>query len=114
MKEYIVEHLYELRSYLEEKYSNNIEGKCVESSELVFNYLNTQNIKSIIIEGYCKYDDDSSCSDRDYDEHTWVEIPSLNLIIDLTLDQFSFGIDMDIPKVYIGNLPYFLKYEEPK
>ena len=36
---------------------------------------------------WCVYEDDSSCSDRCYDEHTWVECEGY--YIDVTADQFN-------------------------
>lgn len=108
------EDLLLIRKDLETKYSTPLFGKCIESSELVLNYLSSKKIKAVVIEGWCLYDDEHYGSDRPYDEHTWVEIPSLGIIVDLTLDQFQAGINDTIETVFIGPLPYFLKYKEPK
>ena len=90
-------------------------GTCIEASERICSNLKRHNIEAKIVEGWCHYDDASSCSDRDYDEHTWVEatIDGKMLYLDVTADQFQFYIDEEIPNIIIGEKPYYMVYEEP-
>lgn len=94
---------------------DNLHGTCIEASELISKELNKQGIKNTIVEGWCVYDDENYGSDRPYDEHTWVEIESQGkvIVLDVTLDQFKYGIDEPIPPIYIGEKPDFLVYDEP-
>lgn len=94
---------------------DNLHGTCIEASELISKELNKHGIKNTIVEGWCLYDDENYGSDRPYDEHTWVEIVSQGktIVLDVTLDQFKYGMDEPIPPVYIGEKPEFLVYEEP-
>lgn len=112
--ESLKEDLHLIRKDLESRYTTPLHGKCIESSDLVLNYLKSKKIEAIAVEGWCLYDDEYYGSDRPYDAHTWVEVPSLGIIIDLTLDQFQAGMNENIPSVFIGPLPDFLKYEEPR
>lgn len=104
--------LSDIREELDGQYPEGLSGRCIEASDLIlakFKQLGISGAKSV--EGWCKYDDDSGCSSRDYDEHTWVEYQGR--ILDITLDQFQPFIDESIPKVYIGPMPYYLSYGEP-
>ena len=55
--------------------------------EMIVDMLYDIGIKAETIEGWCIYEDDSSCTDRCYDEHTWVECEEY--YIDVTADQFN-------------------------
>ncbi|WDH82441.1 hypothetical protein PUW24_06115 [Paenibacillus urinalis] len=104
----------EVRTLLEAKYGSeysDLQGKCVEASELISKKLTKQGIGHRIVEGWIIYDDASSCSNRDYDEHTWVEVGGL--YIDVTLTQFEPFLEGPLQRVIVGEKPSFLVYEEP-
>lgn len=104
-----------IRTKLDKKHKGDrLYGECVKASELVKKALTKAGIKCKIVKGWCIYDDSRSCSDRDYDEHTWVEVSKTNLIVDITLDQFEFYIYDQIPKIFIAELPRFLEYSKPR
>lgn len=87
-------------------------GKCIEASDKIVELLNKEGIDAKTIEGWCLYDFDDGCSDRPYDEHTWVELKD-GTYIDVTATQFQSFIDEDIPEIIIGDKPYYMSYEEP-
>lgn len=104
----------QVRDELVNKYGeDDLQGKCIEASEKIKELLEQQGIHSKIIEGWCLYDDDSSCSDRCYDEHTWLELDD-GTYIDVTADQFQYYIDEDIPEIIIGEKPRYMIYDEPE
>lgn len=92
--------------------NENLCGCCVEASEEIQEMLNKENIESELIEGWCLYDDDSSCTDRCYDEHTWVE--ACGYYIDVTADQFNSCMYKPFPEIIVTkNRPSCMLYEEP-
>lgn len=104
-----------VRHDLEEKYqTEDLQGKCVEASEAIVSILQALGYKNAkIVEGWCHYDDASGCSNRDYDEHTWVELEGWYL--DATADQFNHFIDKPFEKIVISEtLPYCIDYESPE
>lgn len=106
-----------VRSEMVELYGDNLFGKCIEASDKIVQRINSQlDIDTIIVEGWCQYDDENYGSDRPWDEHTWVEVPSLNLYIDVTADQFNYGMysenNYDAIIVRKG-LPHGMRYNEP-
>lgn len=105
----------EVRKKLLLKHGGDLAGTCIDASEEIHEKLKVLGIKSTIIEGWCHYDDASSCSDRDYDEHTWVEceISGQNIYVDVTADQFSYFIDEEIPPIIVGDKPYYMVYDKP-
>lgn len=106
--------LLELREEIEGKYTaSNLNGKCIEASELIVSKLKKMNIKAKTVEGWCLYDIEGYGSDRSYDEHTWVEL-SDGTVLDITLDQFKYGVSEVIPRVYMGSLPNYLSYDKPQ
>lgn len=110
--ETVIETCRMVRHNFEKKYGEDLQGKCIEASETIQKMLLEKGIETKLVEGWCHYDDSSTCSDRDYDEHTWLECDGL--YIDITADQFSYFIDEKIPKILVGDKPYYMKYEEPK
>lgn len=104
----------EVRNELDKKYED-ITGHCIEASDMIKERLGKLGIQSEVIEGYCIYDDDSSCTDRCYDEHTWV-IVNGNVYVDVTADQFNSCLyDCNqFPPVTISTIPECMVIEEPE
>lgn len=103
----------EIRNEIVSKYGeDNLYGKCIEASDKIVEKLKDIGIKASTIEGWCIYDDDSSCSDRGYDEHTWVELTD-GTYIDVTATQFEYFMYDDIPEIIIGEKPEYMIYDEP-
>jgi hypothetical protein len=96
----------------------NLCGRCIEASELIvsmLNYFGYMNCKTV--EGWCKFDDDSSCSDAPYDPHTWVEAENSKVYIDVTADQFNTCMykENEYPGIIFRvGLPYGMCYDEPE
>jgi hypothetical protein len=104
-----------VREELEDKYGSDytgFQGKCVEASELIAARLKERGIEHRIVCGWIQYDDASGCSNRDYDEHTWVEVG--DIFVDVTLTQFEPFMYGPLPKVCVGEKPKFLLYDEPE
>jgi hypothetical protein len=103
----------EVRILLEEKYgADNLYGKCIEASELLSARLNELGVPHRIVEGWCHYDDATSCSDRDHDEHSWIET-NAGTYIDVTATQFAAFMHDEIPNVIIGKRPSYMKLDKP-
>lgn len=104
----------EVRSELDKKYKD-ITGHCVEASDMIKERLDKLGIQSEVVEGYCVYDDDSSCTDRCYDEHTWV-IADGDVYVDVTADQFNSCLyDCNqFPAITISTIPECMVIEEPE
>lgn len=104
-----------VRDELVHKYGDCLCGKCVEASEIIAEKLTQAGIECEIIEGWCVYDEFMGCSDRPYDEHTWVVATVCNkkLYIDVTADQFQPYIDEEIPPIIIGHQPTYMQIDEP-
>lgn len=102
-----------VREYMENKYGpgTNLCGHCIEASEKIVNSLNELDIQAKTVEGWCIYEDDSTCTDRCYDEHTWVE--AYGLYIDVTADQFNSCMINKLKPVYVGRRPDCMVYEKP-
>lgn len=79
------------RTKMVEKYGEgNLNGKCIEASDLIITILARCGVPAKPVEGWVTYDDCSSCSNRSYDEHTWVQlIDTPSYIIDVTASQFN-------------------------
>ena len=105
------------RAAMEKCYGEDLAGKCIESSEKVVEYLSSQlGLDAVTVEGWCQFDDECYGSDRPWDPHTWAEIPSLNLYIDITADQFNYGMarENEFPPVLVcSGLPHGMRYDEP-
>ena len=104
----------QVRKEIVDKYSEDfLYGKCIEASEKIVELLAKEGVKSTTVEGWVHYDCDEGCTDRDYDEHTWVETED-GYIIDVTATQFNHFMDEDYPAVIVQNeLPWGYSYDEP-
>ena len=75
-----------IRDEMVSVYGEDLAGYCIEASEIIVDRLqNELGIEAKAVEGWCRFDDESYGSDHPWDPHTWVEIPSLGLYVDLTL-----------------------------
>lgn len=115
----IYEIAHNVRLDFENKYGTGTDlcGHCIEASELISQRISNEiGIPAICKEGWCKFDDESYGSDHPWDPHTWVEVPSLDLYIDVTADQFNFGMyqenEFQPIVIHIGP-PQNMQYDEP-
>lgn len=106
-----------VRAEMIQLYGNDLAGKCIEASEkIVKKIFSILGIEAVAVEGWCRYDIEDYGSDRPWDPHTWVEVPPLNLYIDVTADQFNYGMysENDFPPVIVRKgLPFGMCYSEP-
>lgn len=104
----------QVRKEIVDKYGEDfLYGKCIEASEKIVELLSKEGINSKTIEGWVHYDCDEGCTDRDYDEHTWVETED-GYIIDVTATQFNSFMEEDYPDIIISKeLPHGYSYDEP-
>lgn len=104
----------QVRKELIDKYSEDfLYGKCIEASDKIVDLLSKEGINATAVEGWVHYDCDEGCTDRDYDEHTWVETED-GYVIDVTATQFNHFMDEDYPTIIVQNeLPYGYSYDEP-
>lgn len=114
MKSIYLDIAIQVRKEIVNKYDEDfLNGKCIEASERIVQILSENNIKASTVEGWVQYDDATGCSDRDYDEHTWVETED-GYIIDVTATQFNYYMDEDYPEVIVTkSLPHGYSYDEP-
>ena len=120
LEKFIKHILKECRAFFEATVGTGTDlcGSCIEASELIvalIKYHGYHNCKTV--EGWCSYDDDSSCSDRPYDDHTWVEIENGQYYIDITADQFNYAMyeENEYPAIlFRKGLPHGMCYEEPE
>lgn len=107
----------ETRADMVSLYGEALQGKCIEASEKIVERVCSElGVEAIIVEGWCQFDDEHYGSDRPWDPHTWVEVPSLNLYIDVTADQFNYGMygENDFPPVIVREgLPHGMRYVQP-
>lgn len=110
----------EVRKEMENLYGTDTDlcGHCIEGSEKLAARINKEtDFYAVTKEGYCSYDDGSFCSDVPYDPHTWVEIPKDNIYLDVTADQFNYGMYLEnefSPVMICYGLPHGMSYEEPE
>lgn len=106
--------LTRVRKEMIDKYGEDfLYGKCIEASDRIVELLKLKGIEASTIEGWVHYDFDEGCSDRPYDEHTWVETSS-HLICDVTATQFNAFMEEDYPEIICQyKLPYGFQYSEP-
>lgn len=106
-----------VRKEFEEKYGLNLAGHCIEASEIIAARISSQlGLDAVTKEGWCRFDEESYGSDHPWDPHTWVEIPSMNLYVDVTADQFNYGMyeENQFPAILLhSGLPAGMQYEEP-
>lgn len=105
--------LTEVRKEMIDKYGEDfLYGKCIEASDRIVELLSQKGIEASTIEGWVHYDFDEGCSDRPYDEHTWVETSS-HLICDVTATQFNAFMEEDYPEIICQyKLPHGFQYSE--
>lgn len=103
------------RDYIVSKYGTETDlcGKCIEASDYLIDLLTDANIPAKVIEGYIIYDNDENCSDRAWDEHTWVEL-SDGTVVDVTVEQFNPMMDVDYPPILIEQNPHGYVYDKPR
>lgn len=98
-------------------YGSDLAGYCIEASERIVHALSEQlGITARTVEGWCRFDDECYGSDRPWDPHTWAEIPSLKLYVDITADQFNCGMDLEnefSDVIVQEGLPHGMQYTEP-
>lgn len=93
-------------------YGENLTGHCIEASELICELLLVKGIRhATMIEGWCLYENDENCTDRCYDEHTWVEVD--DIYVDVTADQFNPCMFHKLSSVIVGSRPDCMVYERP-
>ena len=102
------------RKYIVSKYGTetNLCGKCIEASDYLVELLHSNNISAKTVEGYIVYDIDENCSDRAWDEHTWVELDD-GTVVDVTVEQFNYQMYDEYPPILIEKNPYGYTYERP-
>ena len=103
------------RDYIVSKYGTDTDlcGKCIEASDYLIDLLSDANIPAKVVEGYIIYDNDENCSDRAWDEHTWVEL-SDRTVVDVTVEQFNPMMDVDYPPILIQKNPHGYVYDKPR
>ena len=101
----------QVRKEVVDKYGDDfLQGKCIEASERLVELLKQHGISAKTVEGWVNYDYCDGCSDRPYDEHTWVET-SDGLILDVTATQFNSFMKEDYPEIIMQTeLPYGYSY----
>ena len=106
----------QVRKEIEEKYMNTnpaLHGTCVAASERVEQLLTEAGYHCTFVEGWVVYDDDSACTDRCYDEHSWIECEGY--YIDVTASQFNSLMETDFPNVIVSkSKPESMVYDEPE
>lgn len=104
-----------VRAKMENEYGEDLQGKCIEASELLANEIKKEISEDVkIVEGWCQYDDEYYGSEHPWDPHTWVEIG--DIYIDTTADQFNHGMykENDFKKIIVQKgLPHGMRYDEP-
>lgn len=107
----------DIRREMESIHGEDLAVNCIEASEKIVEALSERlGIEAITVEGWCRYDDECYGSDRPWDPHTWVEVSGLGLYVDVTADQFNYGMafENEFSEVIVQKgLPYGMQYEEP-
>lgn len=106
-----------VRNEMTSNYGEDLGGHCIEASDLLVEKISELlQLEAKTVEGWCAFDNEYYGSDRPWDPHTWVEIPSLSLYLDVTADQFNYGMweENEFPAIVIREgLPHGMQYEEP-
>lgn len=102
------------RIYITNKYGTgtNLCGRCIEAADYLVDCLKLNDINAKTVEGYIIYDIDENCSDRAWDEHTWVELDD-GTVVDVTVEQFNYQMYEDYPPILIEKEPHGYVYEKP-
>ena len=102
------------RDYIVNKYGTETDlcGKCIEASDCLVDLLINNGIKAKTVEGYIVYDIDENCSDRAWDEHTWVELDD-GTVVDVTVEQFNYQMYDEYPPILIDKNPHGYTYDRP-
>lgn len=84
----------------------NLAGHCIEASDLLVQILKLVGYdKAETVEGIVTYDDDRY-ADSGYDSHVWVRVveEGRTLFVDVTGDQFNYGMDPEnkIPGIVVA------------
>lgn len=108
-----------VRLYITSTYGIGIDlcGRCIEASDLLAAILKYLGVYAETVEGWCKYDIEDYGSERSYDEHTWVELKDQNIYIDVTADQFNYGMEEEnkFKGITVSKgLPHGMVYDEPE
>lgn len=105
---------WEVRKELEEE-SNDLRGSSLYASELIISALKKERVSAKSVEGWCVYDEFTNYTNAHYDDHVWIEVADGKKVwyVDVTATQFQFQIDVNIPKVIVGERPYYMSYKEP-
>ena len=108
---------YKTRSEMQALYGDDLAGHCIEASGRIAARLSSDlRIAAKTVEGWCQFDDGMYGSDRPWDPHTWVELPDYGLYVDVTADQFNYGMSREnefLPVIVQKGLPHGMRYEEP-
>lgn len=85
-----------VRDWMTSHYGKGVSlaGHCIEASELLVQILHLLDMDAEMVEGWLHYDDTRYC-EFEYDPHTWVEvtIDRKMFYVDVTADQFNYGMD---------------------
>lgn len=93
-----------------------VAGHCVEASERLLEQLEDTTLDGSVVEGWCLYDRFEGCTDRPYDEHTWLQVElyeGTGVYVDATFDQFSDRVACDVEAVMVGQRPASLQTQQP-
>lgn len=107
-----------VRNEMVSEYGEDLQGRCVEASDRILEKIlgSGFGIEVVSPGGWCQFDDEYYGSDHPWDPHTWVEVPALGLYVDVTADQFNYGMDAEneYPVVIVQKgLPHGMRYDEP-
>ena len=106
-----------VRNEMVSTYGEDLAGYCIEASDKIAEKISSYlGLNAQAVEGWCRFDDEHYGSDRPWDPHTWVEVPSLGIYIDATADQFNYGMcsENNFPEVIVQKgLPHGMVYDEP-
>ena len=106
---------HQVRELMVAKYGDRLNGHCIEASDEIYLRLDQLGIEAHVVEGWCIYDRVGYGSERDYDEHTWVEavIDGDWVYVDVTADQFNAAMDIPFPTEIAGAKPECMVDDEP-
>lgn len=113
----IIDMATRVRRGLEKKYGlKNMMGKCIEASDTLAELLKRAGYNAKSKQVWVLYQNFESCSHYCYEEHWIVEVlySSKRIYIDVTLDQFQWAFDIELPAIWFNDkLPTFFLGREP-